>query len=194
MLMLQYFPSSHHANRANNGALMKISRQNAAAQTAAWIAINFPFCWHGEKNEHCLHVWLLHKSNLSYFILFFHLGKLYMKRKASREQCRALTNKRLAFLFPLQCCFLSIKHSSVARSSAGELEFLWLCCSALRPNLSLSKFYTPDWEYHMQEGSECFICSFILLAVEAPAAQCYELLFVSCDASFVYQHITPWHV
>lgn len=81
MLMLQYFPSSHHANRANNGALMKISRQNAAAQTAAWIAINFPFCWHEEKNEHCLHVWLLHKSNL----VFFSSGKIIYEKKRQAE-------------------------------------------------------------------------------------------------------------
>lgn len=136
MLMLQYFPWSHHANRANNGALMKISRQNAAAQTAAWIAINFPFCWHEEKNEYYLHVWLLHKSNL----VFFSSGENYIWKERQAENSAGHWQTKdwygrstTPFLFSLQCCFLSFKHSSIARSSTGELNVLWLYWSALRP-------------------------------------------------------------
>lgn len=86
MLMLQYFPSAHHENRANNGALMKISRENAVAQTAAWIAINFPFCWHEEKNEHCLHVWLLHKSSLVFFFFFIWQNYIWKETQTDKQE------------------------------------------------------------------------------------------------------------
>lgn len=183
MLMPQYFPS-HYANRANNGALMKISRQNAVAQTAVWIAINFPFCWHKEKNEHCLHVWLLHKSNL----IFFHLGKLYMKERQAENYTGCWQTKdwhgssRTPSIFSVLYCFLSIKHSSVARYSAGELEFLWLYCSVFRLALRIGKCNRPDWEYCTQESRAWFVCSFTIVYVEDLA-----VFFVSvCVDSFVY--------
>lgn len=103
-------PSSLHTERGNNGSLMKISRRNAGTQTPTLIAINFPFAVTRRKNELCLHIWLLHKSDLD-----FSFGNPSGKREKQQNKPNADKQKQwcrrsVTSPFNLMCFgFLSIK-------------------------------------------------------------------------------------
>lgn len=70
--------------------------------------------------------------NQIFFFFFFSSGKIIYEKKgkwrtmqgAGKQKTGTGGAEPLSFFFPLQCRFLSIKHSSVARSSAGELTCL----------------------------------------------------------------------